>query len=110
MKIEKPIFIIGTGRCGSTIFYEIFSYHPNISWSSGALDIFPKKIRVLKTASDDGQTHLNTKIKSLKKYVKKVKKDLRISFSKYNFTLESQIKKLEYLENYFKAMESASTK
>ena len=33
-KVEKPIFIVGTGRCGSTIFYEIFSHHPQVAWLS----------------------------------------------------------------------------
>ena len=42
-KIEKPIFIIGTGRCGSTIFYNIFAYHPQVAWLSWFCDKYPKK-------------------------------------------------------------------
>jgi hypothetical protein len=34
MRNEKPIFIVGTGRCGSSIFHRILSEHPNISWLS----------------------------------------------------------------------------
>lgn len=34
IKIEKPIFIIGTGRCGSTIFYKILANHPDIAYIS----------------------------------------------------------------------------
>lgn len=44
MVIEKPIFIIGTGRCGSTIFHEIFSYHPNVSFLTGLCDSYPEKL------------------------------------------------------------------
>ena len=41
-EIIKPIFIIGTGRCGSTIFHNAFSYHPQISWLSGLCNRFPQ--------------------------------------------------------------------
>ena len=43
MKIEKPIFIIGAGRSGSTIFHKIFSNHPDVAWLSGLCDKYPKK-------------------------------------------------------------------
>jgi len=33
-EIKKPIFIIGTGRCGSTIFHQVFSHHPYVAWLS----------------------------------------------------------------------------
>jgi hypothetical protein len=41
MKVEKPIFIIGTGRCGSTIFHNIFSQHPNVAWLSRWCNKYP---------------------------------------------------------------------
>ena len=41
MNIEKPIFIIGVPRSGTTIFYELFSKHPNIAWLSGLCNKFP---------------------------------------------------------------------
>lgn len=43
MDIKKPIFIIGTGRCGSTIFHRLFSRHPNFAWLSPLCDRFPDK-------------------------------------------------------------------
>ncbi|MBD3231714.1 hypothetical protein GF322_03555 [Candidatus Dependentiae bacterium] len=60
----------------------------------------PKTIRVLKNTTDDFIQFITSKIQSLKKYLKKMKKDLQISFSKYNFGLESQKRKLEYLKTY----------
>jgi hypothetical protein len=41
MRNEKPILIVGTGRCGSTIFHRILSEHPNISWLSALCNKFP---------------------------------------------------------------------
>ncbi|MFP4579082.1 MAG: sulfotransferase family protein [Candidatus Sumerlaeia bacterium] len=37
MEIEKPIFIIGVGRSGSTIFHRLMSYHPRCAWLSTRL-------------------------------------------------------------------------
>jgi hypothetical protein len=41
MIIEKPIFIVGTGRCGSTIFHRVFARHPNVAWLSGFCNRIP---------------------------------------------------------------------
>lgn len=34
LDVQNPLFIIGTGRCGSTVFHQMLSYHPNVSWLS----------------------------------------------------------------------------
>ena len=44
IKISKPIFIIGTGRCGSTIFYKMLSNHPDIGFISSFNVKFPKSL------------------------------------------------------------------
>lgn len=46
MKVEKPIFIVGTGRCGSTVFHRILSDHPNVTWLSPLCDKYPDKSQV----------------------------------------------------------------
>ena len=33
-KVDRPIFIVGTGRCGSTIFHQVLSHHPHVAWLS----------------------------------------------------------------------------
>lgn len=43
VKVKKPIFIIGVGRSGSTIFHKIFSQHPNMAWLSKLCDKYPHK-------------------------------------------------------------------
>jgi len=42
MELKKPIFIIGSGRSGSTVFHEILSEHPNFYWLSNLSSVFPK--------------------------------------------------------------------
>ncbi|HEY8257826.1 MAG TPA: sulfotransferase [Gemmatimonadales bacterium] len=41
MKISKPIIIVGTGRCGSTVFQRLLSTHPQMMWLSGFCDRYP---------------------------------------------------------------------
>jgi hypothetical protein len=32
--VADPIFIVGTGRCGSTLFHHMLSFHEHVSWLS----------------------------------------------------------------------------
>jgi omega-hydroxy-beta-dihydromenaquinone-9 sulfotransferase len=41
MQITKPIFIVGTGRCGSTAFHRVLARHPQVMWLSGFAEQFP---------------------------------------------------------------------
>ena len=41
MKVVKPIFIVGTGRCGSTAFHRTLAVHPQLMWLSGFAEHFP---------------------------------------------------------------------
>jgi hypothetical protein len=43
MNITKPIFIVGTGRCGSTVFHRLLASHPQTMWLSGFCHWFPEK-------------------------------------------------------------------
>ncbi len=43
MKITKPIFIVGTGRCGSTVFHRLLAAHPQLMWLSGFSLRYPRK-------------------------------------------------------------------
>ncbi|MFW6195835.1 MAG: sulfotransferase family protein [Thermoplasmatota archaeon] len=40
---SEPIFIVGTGRSGSTIFQKVVAEHPKLSWFSYLLDMYPNK-------------------------------------------------------------------
>jgi hypothetical protein len=40
MGINKPIFIIGSGRSGTTVFYRFLSTHPEVCWLSNYSDRF----------------------------------------------------------------------
>ncbi|MDM8530382.1 sulfotransferase [Anaerolineales bacterium HSG25] len=41
--LTKPIFIVGTGRCGSTIFHQIFAHHPQVAWLTRYCDLYPHR-------------------------------------------------------------------
>jgi hypothetical protein len=43
MQITKPIFIVGTGRCGSTALHRLLARHPQLMWLSGFAEQFPYK-------------------------------------------------------------------
>jgi hypothetical protein len=45
MKITKPIIIVGTGRCGSTVFHRLLATHPRLMWLSGFAERYPDKPR-----------------------------------------------------------------
>ena len=40
MAIKKPIFIVGAGRSGTTVFYNFLSTHPEVCWFSNYSDRF----------------------------------------------------------------------
>lgn len=42
MQIEKPIFIIGCGRSGTTIFYNLLAGHGSLGWFSSYMVRYPK--------------------------------------------------------------------
>ena len=43
MKISKPIVIVGTGRCGSTLFHRILALHPRMMWLSAFCQRYPDR-------------------------------------------------------------------
>lgn len=38
---SDPIFIVGTGRCGSTILYSLLAMHPSLAWIPSYLNVAP---------------------------------------------------------------------
>lgn len=41
--IEHPIFIVGSGRSGTTIFYRLMAGHPSLVWFSSYVQVFPRR-------------------------------------------------------------------
>jgi len=41
MSIKNPVFIVGTGRCGSTLFHDVLTEHQRIGWLSSMIDKNP---------------------------------------------------------------------
>jgi hypothetical protein len=44
-----PIFIIGTGRCGSTAFHDLLTLHPDVTWLSDWNNRFPDRPELNRT-------------------------------------------------------------
>jgi len=42
--IIKPIIIVGTGRCGSTVFHRLLATHPQLMWLSGFAERYPRRL------------------------------------------------------------------
>ena len=42
-KIIKPVIIVGTGRCGSTLFHSLLASHEQVMWLSGFALVFPSQ-------------------------------------------------------------------
>jgi hypothetical protein len=40
---SDPLFIIGTGRCGSTVFHDMLAQHPRVTWLSKLTDRYPTR-------------------------------------------------------------------
>ncbi|NIW23749.1 MAG: sulfotransferase, partial [Gammaproteobacteria bacterium] len=41
LAIEPPFFIVGSGRSGSSILYQLLAVHPQLCWVSRLTDRFP---------------------------------------------------------------------
>lgn len=41
---SKPVFVVGTGRSGSTIFFDMFAMHPDVAWPSELSRRFPERL------------------------------------------------------------------
>lgn len=46
----EPIFIIGTGRCGSTLFHDLLAHHPHVSYLTILANRYPSKPEINRRA------------------------------------------------------------
>ena len=44
VKIDRPIIIVGTGRCGSTLLHRIMASHEDVGWLSPYNEVFPTQL------------------------------------------------------------------
>jgi hypothetical protein len=42
--IEQPIFVVGAGRSGSSLFHQMFTEHPQVAWMSTLCDRHPDRL------------------------------------------------------------------
>lgn len=38
----RPVFVVGTGRSGSTVFFDILARHPSVAWLSSLAQRYPR--------------------------------------------------------------------
>lgn len=43
VEVRNPVFILGTGRCGSTILHRILCHHPEAAWLSHLCNKYPAR-------------------------------------------------------------------
>ncbi len=41
-RIDRPVFVFGTGRSGTTLFFKLLSFHPHFAWFSNYSHLFPR--------------------------------------------------------------------
>ncbi|MFW6061586.1 MAG: sulfotransferase family protein [Planctomycetota bacterium] len=41
--IDRPVFLVGTGRCGSTMLYSLLGQHPDLAFTTGFLAHWPDR-------------------------------------------------------------------
>lgn len=80
---------------------EIAYYNVFISDDAPPIDKIPVPIQ----APDKIEDYLELQMNGVKRYLKNVKRDIAISFSRYTFGFDEQLKHLTYVESYIKSKE-----
>lgn len=62
----------------------------------------PAQVVAWASEPDDFFAYVKEKTKFIKKYVKSIRKDLNVSFSRYNFGFQAQIKRILHVEAYIR--------
>lgn len=63
--LEKPIIIVGTGRCGSTMLHRLLACHPDVGWLSTYNEVFPRQPWLSVFSNLYRSARLDSKIKHL---------------------------------------------
>jgi len=66
----------------------------------------PGQVVAWMSEPDDFIAYIKEKVRFIKKYVKSIRKDLNISFSRYNFGFQAQIKRILQVEVYVRYHEN----
>ena len=80
---------------------EIAYYNVFISDDAPPIEKIPVPIQ----APDKIEDYLELQMNGVKRYLKNVKRDIAISFSRYTFGFDEQLKHLTYVESYIKSKE-----
>jgi hypothetical protein len=70
----------------------------------------PAQIAVMKTTPDVFEEYIAGRIKNIRGYVKRARKDLAVSFSRYLLGFDYQMKQIEHIEHMVKKMRISKNK
>lgn len=61
--LERPIFLVGMGRSGTTVVFEAVASHEMLAWPSNLLGRFPKwpQVEMIRAVTDNGLLRLRGK-------------------------------------------------
>jgi hypothetical protein len=80
---------------------EIAYYNVFVSDDAPPIDKIPVPLQ----APDRIEDYLEVQMNGIKRYLKNVKRDIAISFSRYTYGFDEQLKHLTYVESYIKSKE-----
>ena len=65
MNIDRPIIIVGTGRCGSTMLHRVLALHEELGWLPTFNEVFPTQPWLSRFSNLYRHPLFSTKVKHL---------------------------------------------
>lgn len=70
MNVERPVIVVGTGRCGSTMLHRVLALHEDLGWLSPYNEVLPTQAWVSRLSNLYRSTGLSRKTRHLEAFPK----------------------------------------
>jgi len=98
---------VGVEEFVSLLDYMTEEVSSDVNFYSSLLsDSPPKAVWILKSEPDTFSQYLTNRLKHVNKYVRSARRDLSVSYSRYCYGFDAQIKQIGFVEQYLKNAES----